>query len=86
MKTFDNFKGFFYIIVVERLKRKRFENHNKVDKMDELSLMIMNGNYEGIKEYHRKKVNDAFNNGVFVGKESVRDAVANVLGFTTGKE
>ena len=54
--------------------------------MDELSLMIMFGNYEGIKEYHRKKVNDAFNNGVFVGKEFVRDAVANVLGFTTGKE
>ena len=42
--------------------------------------------HEGIKEYHRKKVNDAFNNGVFVGRESVRDAVAKVLGFTTGKE
>ena len=46
----------------------------------------MNGNVEGIKEYHKRKVDYAFSSGGFVGTESVRDSVAKVLGFKTGKE
>jgi hypothetical protein len=54
--------------------------------MDELSMLLMNGDIQGIKEYHNRKVNEAFNNGVFTGTETVRDSIAKVLGFRTGKE
>ena len=62
------------------------KNKNKEEIMDELSMLIMNGNAEGIKEYHKRKVGEAFSSGVFVGTESTRDAIAKVLGFKTGKE
>ena len=54
--------------------------------MDEFSMLLLNGDLEGAREFHRKKVEESFNNGVFVGKGAVRDAIAKTLGFKTGKE
>jgi hypothetical protein len=54
--------------------------------MDELSMLLMNGDIQAIKEYHHRKVDEAFKHGVVVGTESTRDAIAKVMGFRTGKE
>lgn len=54
--------------------------------MDELSSLIMKGDVKAIMEYHHRKVDEAFNAGVFTGTESVRDSIAKILGFRTGKE
>ena len=49
--------------------------------MDELSLLLMNGNVDAIREYFRKEKEFAFEAGLLTGSESVKDRVAEAISY-----